>query len=233
MPGLAHLIDPLPLAAVLSGAFAVATLQIGRVAALSAFSALPRLLRADPDAERDYARATVNAVDRIAELQGIQRSDRVKARPGFLAEAVRRIADCDDVDRFILWARQSIADRKERHARVVAFWDAVADAAPAMGMAGTILGLVSMFARMDDPTTVGPAMALALLATFHGLVMANIVAGPIARRLEALSGREIAWQEELAERLAAIGKREAIPALPQPAEHDQAQARKSAMRRAA
>lgn len=190
-----------------------------------AFSALARLFRADPDSDRDFARAALNAIDRIAELQGLPRTDQVRARPGFLAEAVRRLSDCADVERFSLWASQAIADRADRHARVVGFWDAVADAAPAMGMAGTILGLVSMFAGMDDPATIGPAMAIALLATFHGMVIANMVAGPIARRLERLSALEIAWQRELADRLVAIGRRETI-AVP-------ASSRKSALREAA
>jgi chemotaxis protein MotA len=228
MPGLLHMIDPLPLLAVVAGALAIATVQIGRTSFGSAFSALTRLFRADPDADRDFARAALNAVDRIAQLQGLSRTDRIKARPGFLAEAVHRLADGTDIDRFALWADQSITDRADRHARVIAFWDAVADAAPAMGMAGTILGLVSMFAGMDDPATIGPAMALALLTTFHGMVVANMVAGPIARRLERLSAAEIAWQRALGEQLVAIGRRETPPPviLPVPA-------RKSAMREAA
>jgi len=228
MPGLAHLIDPLPLFGVVAGALAIATVQIGKTAVGPAFSALSRLFRADPDNDRNFARAALNAVDRIAELQGLPRTDQVKARPGFLAEAVRRLADCADVDRFALWAGQAIADRADRHARVVGFWDAVADAAPAMGMAGTILGLVSMFASMDDPATIGPAMAIALLATFHGMVIANMIAGPIARRLERLSALEIAWQRELAERLVAIGRRETAPSIASPAH-----SRKSALREVA
>lgn len=228
MPGLLHMIDPLPLLAVLAGAFAIATVQIGRTSFGAAFSALSRLFGADPDGDRDFARAALNAVDRIAQLQGLPRTDRVKARPGFLAEAVHRLAEGADIDRFALWAGQSIADRADRHARVVAFWDAVADAAPAMGMAGTILGLVSMFAGMDDPATIGPAMAFALLTTFHGMVIANIIAGPIARRLERLSATEIAWQRELGERLVAIGRREVVPPAAAPLHM-----RKAAMREAA
>jgi chemotaxis protein MotA len=228
MPGLLHMIDPLPLFAVVAGAFAIATIQIGGTSFGPAFSALARLFRADPDADRDFARATLGAVDRIAQLQGLSRTDRVKARPGFLAQAVHRLADGGDIDRFALWAGQSITDRADRHARVIAFWDAVADAAPAMGMAGTILGLVSMFAAMDNPATIGPAMALALLTTFHGMVIANMVAGPIARRLERLSAAEIAWQRTLAERLVAIGRREALPPVA-----IAAALRKSAMREAA
>lgn len=230
MPGLAHIIDPLPLFGVMAGAFGISAIQIGRSAMGSSFSALSRLFRADPDAERDYARASVNAVDRIAELEGLPRTDTLHAGSAFLRESVRRLAGCEHVERFATWAEQNVRDRADRHARVVAFWDAVADAGPAMGMAGTILGLIAMFTNMDDPATVGPGMALALLTTLYGMILANMIAGPIARRLEQLSGREIAWQQELTDRLIAIGRREeaailhaALPGKP----------RKSGMREAA
>ncbi|MDV3182666.1 MAG: MotA/TolQ/ExbB proton channel family protein, partial [Candidatus Phytoplasma australasiaticum] len=81
-----------------------------------------------------------------------------------------------------------------RHAAVHAFWGAAADAAPAMGMIGTVIGLIRIFGAMDDPTAIGPGMALALATTLYGMVVANLVAGPIAARLERLSGAEIEWQ---------------------------------------
>ena len=84
----------------------------------------------------------------------------------------------------------------------------LADAAPAMGMAGTIIGLIGMFSKMSDPATIGPFMALALMTTLHGLILANAVAGPIANRLSGLSEREIAWQQAMADRMIAIARRE-------------------------
>lgn len=218
---LIHLLDPLPILGVAIGALVVAGAQSGRDTIGSAFSALAVAFMADPESDRNFARAAVNAADRIAEVDGLPHTDRVKARPGFLSEALHRIADGRPADRFALWAEQAIADRAGRHARVIGFWDAVADAAPAMGMAGTIIGLISMFARMDDAAAVGPAMAMALLATFHGLVIANILAGPLARRLERQSAEEIAWQRALVDRLCVIARREEalIPALPSAGGH--------------
>ena len=63
----------------------------------------------------------------------------------------------------------------------------MADAAPALGMAGTVIGLIGMFAAMDDPALMGPAMALAMLTTLYGLVLGAVLFGPIASRLERLS----------------------------------------------
>src|SRR3546814_11084877 len=66
-------------------------------------------------------------------------------------------------------------------------------------------------AGMDEPATLGPFMALALLTTLYGVVIANIVASPVAARLADLSERELAWQKEVADRMAAIARRENVP----------------------
>jgi chemotaxis protein MotA len=59
------------------------------------------------------------------------------------------------------------------------------DATPAFGMIGTLVGLVQMLANMDDPSAIGPAMAVALLTTLYGAVLANLVCLPIADKLTA------------------------------------------------
>jgi len=59
------------------------------------------------------------------------------------------------------------------------------DAAPAFGMIGTLVGLVQMLANMSDPAAIGPAMAVALLTTMYGAVLANLVCLPISDKLSA------------------------------------------------
>jgi chemotaxis protein MotA len=135
----------------------------------------------------------------------------VKTANIFLAEAARKLANSDRTEQFELWASQVLADRGQRHASARNVWLSMADAAPALGMAGTIVGLVGMFAAMDDPAKLGPSMALALLTTFYGVVIANVIAAPIATRLADLSERELAWQKEVADRMAAIARRENVP----------------------
>jgi chemotaxis protein MotA len=60
---------------------------------------------------------------------------------------------------------------------------AIGDCAPAFGMVGTLVGMVQMFANMDDPSKLGPFMATALLATLYGAVLANLVCMPIADKV--------------------------------------------------
>jgi chemotaxis protein MotA len=206
-----HLFDPLTLLAMLGGIALVTLFQNGASASGRALAALRPLLTADPDRDRDAARTAMLKIDQVAQLRGLSCTDRVKTANAFLTEAARKLANSDRADQFELWAVQALTDRAQRHGAVHRMWLSVADAAPALGMAGTIIGLVGMFAAMDDPASLGPSMALALLTTFYGVVIANILAAPIAARLADLSDRELAWQREVVERMLAIARRENAP----------------------
>ncbi|MBB6123807.1 motility protein A [Sphingobium subterraneum] len=208
---LGNLLNPVTFSVMLGGCFAVATMQNGARGAGRAFRALSALWRADPDRDMLLARATMTKVDHLANLRGLSCTDRVKAANPFLALAVRKLADTENVDRFEMWAEQALADRTARHGQAHKFWNAVADAAPALGMAGTIIGLVGMFAGMDDAAKIGPSMALALLTTLYGVILANFVAAPIAARLTDLSERELMWQHELCRRMLVVARRETAP----------------------
>lgn len=208
---LAHLLDPLTLVAMIAGIGLVALFQNGAGALARALAAFGPLLRADPARDRDAARAAMLKIDQVAQLRGLSCTDRVKTANPFLTEAARKLANSERTDLFEQWAAQSIADRAQRHGAVQKVWLSIADAAPALGMAGTIIGLVGMFAAMDDPAALGPSMALALLTTFYGVVIANIVAAPIAARLADLSDRELAWQQEVVARMLVIARRENAP----------------------
>ncbi|MDY0242692.1 MAG: MotA/TolQ/ExbB proton channel family protein [Rhodospirillaceae bacterium] len=208
---LLNLFNPLTLGAMLAGLALVAMVQNGPSMLWRGFAALPVLWRADPDRDMLLARATMTRVDHIANLRGLSCTDRVRAANPFLAAAIRKLADIDSADRFEIWAEQALADRRARHGRVHRFWSGLADTAPALGMAGTVVGLVGMFGAMNDPATIGPAMALAMLTTFYGVVIANLIAAPIAARLADLSDRELFWQGELCDRMLRVARRETAP----------------------
>ncbi|MES2158581.1 MAG: MotA/TolQ/ExbB proton channel family protein [Pseudomonadota bacterium] len=206
-----HLFDPLTLLAMLGGVFLVACFQNGAAALGRALVALKPLVTADPARDRDAARAAMLKIDQVAQLRGLSCTDRVKTANPFLTDAARKLANSERSDLFQLWASQTLADRAQRHGAVHKAWLSIADAAPALGMAGTIIGLVGMFAAMDDPAALGPAMALALLTTFYGVVIANMIAAPVAARLADLSERELAWQQEVVARMLTISRRENAP----------------------
>ena len=72
----------------------------------------------------------------------------------------------------------------DRHNDGITMFKAIGDAAPAMGMIGTLIGLVQMLAMLDDPTTIGPSMAIALLTTFYGAFLSTVVFAPLATKIE-------------------------------------------------
>jgi chemotaxis protein MotA len=78
-----------------------------------------------------------------------------------------------------------------RHKRGKEILDGMGQAAPAFGMIGTLIGLVQMLADMADPSTIGPAMAVALLTTLYGALIANVVCIPLADKLRMRSREEV------------------------------------------
>jgi chemotaxis protein MotA len=84
---------------------------------------------------------------------------------------------------------------KNRHQLGAEIFTTMGAFAPALGMIGTLIGLVQMLQSMEDPSTIGPAMAVALLTTFYGSIMANIICMPIAGKLRTRSREEALTKE--------------------------------------
>lgn len=82
-----------------------------------------------------------------------------------------------------------------RHDMGQEIFTSMAKYAPAFGMIGTLIGLVQMLSTMDDPTTIGPSMAVALLTTFYGALLANLVFIPIAGKLKNRSQEETLFRQ--------------------------------------
>ncbi|HRJ61929.1 MAG TPA: MotA/TolQ/ExbB proton channel family protein [Azospirillaceae bacterium] len=87
----------------------------------------------------------------------------------------------DDVERVLSGELEASATRRTKSAAVLR---RAADVAPAMGLIGTLVGLVQMLGGLSDPAAIGPAMALALLTTFYGAVLGNVVLAPLAAKVD-------------------------------------------------
>lgn len=209
-PGLTPFLDPLALAIVGGGTLAAVVLRtpardFGRgVAALGVlgrrrFDAAPLL-------------AQVAALTRIARRHGVTSLDRSVIEDPDLAAAIAAIVDGASPGEVEALLRHCRHARADRHRGAIEMWAGAAEAAPALGMIGTLVGLVVMFASMRDPATIGGAMAVALLATLYGALLANLVAQPIAVRLRRLARREDEERARLEAPLAAIAAIE--PAVP-------------------
>ncbi|AMG31216.1 flagellar motor protein PomA [Grimontia hollisae] len=108
----------------------------------------------------------------------------------FMKKGVDMLVDGHDAEVVKMTLQKDITMTDERHDAGAQFYTALADVAPAMGMIGTLIGLVAMLSNMDDPKAIGPAMAVALLTTLYGAMLANMVAIPIANKLRLRKDQE-------------------------------------------
>ena len=128
-------------------------------------------------------------ITEVVELAGLARKGGLLSLEGkevsdaFLGKGIQLLVDGHDPDvvRTILGKEAKLAT--ERHTVGIAIYKCIGDVGPAMGMIGTLVGLVAMLANMSDPKTIGPAMAVALLTTLYGAMLANMLALPIADKL--------------------------------------------------
>lgn len=101
----------------------------------------------------------------------------------FMQKGIDLLVDGHDAEVVRSALQKDIVLTDERHERGTGVFKAFGDVAPAMGMIGTLVGLVAMLSNMDDPKAIGPAMAVALLTTLYGAILANMVFFPIADKL--------------------------------------------------
>src|SRR5215218_7383152 len=125
----------------------------------------------------------IAALAEIARKQGPIGLEKVETEDPFLAKGVRFVADGYDAD-FIRDNLERDRDNFLTHLdEGQKIYRAIGDCAPAFGMIGTLIGMVQMFANMTDPSKLGPLMAIALLATLYGALVANLFCLPIADKL--------------------------------------------------
>ncbi|MBN2232793.1 MAG: MotA/TolQ/ExbB proton channel family protein [Deltaproteobacteria bacterium] len=122
----------------------------------------------------------------------------------FLAKGIQLVVDgtAPSLVRSIL--KTEIGFMKQRHTTGQKFYKTLGAMGPAFGMIGTLIGLVQMLQSLDDPSSIGPAMAVALLTTFYGALLANLIAIPIAEKLGGKSAEEVLMMEVIIEGVLSI-----------------------------
>lgn len=109
----------------------------------------------------------------------------------FLVKAMQMAVDGQEPETLRSMLATEIEYIQQRHEKGANIFLSIGAYAPAMGMVGTLIGLVQMLQTMDDPASIGPAMAVALLTTFYGAVIANVFAIPMAGKLKMRSEAEL------------------------------------------
>lgn len=145
------------------------------------------LARFEPPAKLITAAVELAA---IARKQGLLALDEHPIDNAFLKRGIQLLVDGNEEDVVQRVLTQDIDLMIARHERGESIFRAIGDVAPAMGMIGTLVGLVQMLSNMADPQSIGPAMAVALLTTLYGAVIANAFALPVADKLANRSVEE-------------------------------------------
>lgn len=126
----------------------------------------------------------------IARKDGILALEKVKSEDTFLQTAVNHCVDGADPEFLESVLTKELDYLVERHAMGMALLAHIAEMGPAMGMLGTLIGLVQMLASMSDPSAIGPAMAVAILTSLYGSYLCNILAIPLGSKLNWYSKDE-------------------------------------------
>lgn len=203
-------IDVPSLLIVFGGTFAVTTIsysmsEIWRAQRLMLVALFSRTPDCGDAARRilDLARVARNEGVLVLERQLTQLRD-----APFLRRAIGLVVDGaspEDVEDVMAQEQSAI---QVRHAKSASILRKAAEVAPAMGLIGTLVGLVQMLGQLDNPSAIGPAMAVALLTTFYGAVLANMVFAPLASKLDRNSAEEALVNRIYVIGAASIGRQE-------------------------
>ncbi|HDS30876.1 MAG TPA: motility protein A [Firmicutes bacterium] len=122
----------------------------------------------------------------------------------FMSKAIQLVVDGTDPELVRDILEIELAFLEDRHKLGKDIFEQLGAFLPAFGMIGTLIGLIAMLARLDDPSSIGSGMAVALITTFYGAVLANFVALPIAKKLSVRSQEEVLIRQVIVEGVLSI-----------------------------
>jgi chemotaxis protein MotA len=135
----------------------------------------------------------LETIDKLVDLADVSRKggylslEEVSVEDPFIIKARDLLIDGHDAETLDAVLTKEIFLTKERNNASVKVLNSFTEIAPAMGMIGTLIGLVAMLVAMEDPKTIGKSMSVALLTTLYGALVANGITGPLARKLSERS----------------------------------------------
>lgn len=122
----------------------------------------------------------------------------------FLKKGILLVVDGTDPDLVRSIMETELISVEGRHKNLIGFWETLGSMGPAWGMIGTLVGLVNMLYNMEDAAAIGPAMAVALITTLYGSLLANWICGPVGNKLKQDNASECMQKEIMIEGLLSI-----------------------------
>ena len=158
--------------------------------------------------ETQYSKAIKQLIELStkARKEGILslQSHMININDDFLAKGIQMAVDGQEPESLKTMLYQEIEKLEERHEGGAEIFTTMAAYAPALGMIGTLIGLVQMLQNLDDPSKIGGGMAVALITTFYGAVMANVIFLPLAGKLGQREKEEVLIRQIIIEGIIAI-----------------------------
>jgi chemotaxis protein MotA len=130
-------------------------------------------------------------LSRKARRESLLSLEKIEVEDDFLQRAIQLAVDGVEPNTMRSILETEISFLVQRHRQGQELMEGIAASAPAFGMIGTLIGLVNMLASLDDPASLGTAMAVAILTTLYGALIAHLFANPIAEKLKARSREEV------------------------------------------
>ncbi len=174
---------------VFGGSIFVVLMKFGVGQFLGAFKVAIKAFIFKPDKPLELIKQSVELAG-LARKNGLLALESVEIGNSYFKKGIQFLVDGLDaaVVKSTLQKERNLA--AERHETGINIFKALGDVGPAMGMIGTLIGLVQMLSAMDDPKSIGPAMAVALLTTLYGAMLATMIALPIADKLGLRNNEE-------------------------------------------
>jgi chemotaxis protein MotA len=153
----------------------------------------------------------IKVISRLADASrkdGVLALEKINVSNEFINKGKQMMVDGVDEKEIAMVLKTELVYMKQRHKRGQKVFKFMASTSPAMGMVGTLIGLVQMLMTLSDPAAIGPAMAVALLTTFYGAVLAFLFFGPMAAKLESRTQEQSALLEMIISGLSGIMNQE-------------------------
>lgn len=181
--GLSIFIDVPSVLIVVCGSIFVVLMKFNLGQIVSAGKVLVKAFMCKIDKPDDLIAQTVSMAD-AARKGGFLALEEAQISNAFMQRGVNMLVDGHEMNVVREALEKDIDLTQERHIAGAGIFKALGDVSPAMGMIGTLVGLVAMLSNMADPKSIGPAMAVALLTTLYGAIIANMIAIPISDKLQ-------------------------------------------------
>lgn len=192
--GIGPFIDVPSMLIVVGGTFFAVMYKSPMAVFLGHFGAMAKGFMPKPNSKEDLITKMVELSD-LARKSGLMALENQQDLDPFFSKGLQMLVDGADEPKMAKMLNDEIKAMKTRHGEVHDVLRGWIDIAPAMGMIGTLIGLVQMLGNMADPKAIGPAMAVALLTTLYGAFFANVIFGPILAKLESYSASEAVYRD--------------------------------------